>query len=86
MLNKVWKHGQPNFDLGENLGADLVAMYQFDITDAEDETKVYLFNVRDRIEYSQSVYTEDSFTLGDGYIEGLEVTRKIFSDSIKDMR
>ncbi len=48
--------------------------------------KIYLVNIKDRVEHRRSVFTEGCFSDGDGYIEELEVTKKIFSESVKDMR
>ncbi len=91
MLNKVWRGGKPKFDLvyqiGDQLGVDFVAMYEFAINyHNDDEMKIYLINIKGRTENSQSVFTEGCFSEGDGYIEELEITRKMFSDSVRAMR
>ena len=90
MLDKVWGFRNPKFDLvyqiGEKLDVDLVAMYEFDITNSQDEMKIYLVNIKKQIEYHQSIWTEGCFSEGSGYIEELDLTRKIFEDSLNDLK
>ncbi len=89
MLNKVWRRGKPKFDLvyqiGEQLGVDIVVLYGFDITSILDRMSIYVVNVRERKAHTQSVYTEGCFTDGDGYFEELDLTRKMFSESMEAM-
>ncbi len=89
MLNKIWKARAPKFDLvyriGENLGVDFVALYQFDITRGSDTMDVYLINIKDKVEYRRSVMIGSHFSIGHGYTEGLEATRAVFKDSLRDM-